>query len=71
MNESELLKSLGVKIRNLREERKISQQNLAAMCNFEKSNMARIESGRTNPTFLTLHKISVALNASITILVDL
>jgi transcriptional regulator with XRE-family HTH domain len=71
MNESELLKSLGVRIRNLREERKISQQNLAAMCNFEKSNMARIESGRTNPTFLTLYKISSALNVSISLLVDL
>ena len=71
MNESELLKSLGVRIRNLREERKISQQNLAAMCNFEKSNMARIESGRTNPTFLTLYKICVALDVPISLLVDL
>ena len=70
MNESELLKSLGIRIRILREERKISQQNLAAMCNFEKSNMARIESGRTNPTFLTLCKISSALNVSMSLLVD-
>lgn len=71
MNDSELSKSLGARIRKLREERNISQQDLAAMCNFDKSNMARIESGRTNPTFLTLHKISVALNISLSILVDL
>ena len=71
MNESELLKFLGARIRILREERNISQQNLAAICNFEKSNMARIESGRTNPTFLTLYKISVALKVPISLIVDL
>jgi len=71
MNESELSKSLGARIRKLREEQNISQQDLAAICNFEKSNMARIESGRTNPTFLTLHKISVALNVSLSLLVDI
>ena len=71
MNESELLKFLGARIRILREERNISQQILAAMCNFEKSNMARIESGRTNPTFLTLYKISVALKVPISLIVDL
>ena len=71
MNESELSKSLGSRIHKLREEQNISQQDLAALCNFEKSNMARIESGRTNPTFLTLHKISVALNVSLSILVDI
>ena len=71
MNGSELLKSLGARIRELREERNISQQDLAAMCNFEKSNMARIESGRTNPTFFTLVKISVALKVSLSHIVDI
>jgi len=71
MDESELSKSLGSRIRKLREEQNISQQDLAASCNFEKSNMARIESGRTNPTFLTLYKISVALKVSLSLLVDI
>ena len=71
MNGSELTKLLGARIRKLREEQNISQQDLAAMCNFEKSNMARIESGRTNPTFLTLYKISVALKVPLPALVDL
>ncbi|MEI6141893.1 MAG: helix-turn-helix transcriptional regulator [Mariniphaga sp.] len=71
MNGSELTKLLGARIRKLREEQNISQQDLAALCNFEKSNMARIESGRTNPTFLTLVKISVALKVSLPALVDL
>ncbi|MCL8536869.1 helix-turn-helix transcriptional regulator [Chryseobacterium gallinarum] len=32
------------------------------MCNFEKSNMSRIESGRISPSLITLYKISKALN---------
>lgn len=52
MDGAELSKSLGARIRKLREEKNITQQDLAALCNFEKSNMARIEAGRTNPTFL-------------------
>ena len=58
-------------VRKLREEKNITQQDLAALCNFEKSNMARIESGRTNPTLLTLYKISSALKVSLSLLVDL
>ena len=31
------------------------------MCNFEKSNMSRLEAGNTNQTIYTLYKISLAL----------
>ena len=70
MTSTELSKILGIRIRQLREEKNISQQNLAEMCNIEKSNMARIESGRTNPTLLTMHKLSTALQIPLTVLVD-
>ena len=70
MDGAELSKSLGERIRKLRDEKNITQQDLAALCNFEKSNMARIEAGRTNPTLLSLHKISVALNITLSMLVD-
>ena len=70
MTSAELSKILGIRIRQLREERNITQQNLAEMCNIEKSNMARIEAGRTNPTLLTMHKISTALQIPLTVLVD-
>lgn len=65
MNSPEISKKIGQKIKSLRLEQKISQQDLAAACNFEKSNLARIESGRTNPTVGTLEKISQALNVPI------
>ena len=70
MTPSEISQKLGDRIRQLREERSISQQNLAELCNFEKTNMARIESGRTNPTLHTLHKISSALRITLAELVD-
>ena len=44
---------------------------LAALCDFEKSNMARIEKGNTNPTYKTLYKISKALSISIKDLVNI
>ncbi len=67
---SEIFKKIGLKIKLLRIERKISQQDLAAACNFEKSNLARIESGRTNPTVATLLKICQVLEVPIAQLFD-
>ena len=70
MTQSELSKNLGIRIRQLRDKRNISQQDLAEMCNVEKTNLARIEAGRTNPTLLTMYKISTALKTSLADLVN-
>jgi len=70
MNEAKLYILIGEKIRKLRELQGVSQQDLAAKCDFEKSNMSRIEAGRTNLTIKTLYKISLALNISIHDLLD-
>jgi transcriptional regulator with XRE-family HTH domain len=48
-------------LQKLREQKGISQQDLAAKCNFEKSNMSRLEAGRVNPTLSTLDKVSNVL----------
>jgi transcriptional regulator with XRE-family HTH domain len=65
MTETEFLTSLGARIKQLRLTKDISQKDLAMECDFEKSNMSRIESGKTNITILTLYKISSALEAEI------
>ena len=70
MKISQLQQKIGNRIRELRESKGISQQNLAAVCDFEKANMSRIEAGRTNPTISTLYKISQALETTISDLVD-
>lgn len=70
MKKEQLQKIIGNRIKMLRESKGISQQVLAAMCNFEKGNLSRIEAGRTNPTLMTLYKISQALEIKVTDLVD-
>jgi transcriptional regulator with XRE-family HTH domain len=61
MAKLDYLQKIGVRIKTLRKKRGMTQQELAFLCNFEKSNMSRIEKGKTNPTILTLQKISKAL----------
>lgn len=61
MGNEQFLAELGSRIKQIRTEKKMSQINLAAKCDFEKASMSRIESGKTNSTILTLRKISKAL----------
>lgn len=65
MAEKALLKKIGLRIKVLRTERGISQQELAAALDYEKSNMSRLESGRINPRIATLYKVAVVLNVSL------
>ena len=44
MDNSKFLKALGGRIKALRSDQNISQQELAGVCDFEKANMSRIES---------------------------
>jgi len=61
MERNEFLISLGSRIREIRKQKKMTQEQLANVCEFEKANLSRIESGLTNPTILTLLKMSRAL----------
>jgi len=70
MNEFQLYMVVGQRIKTIREEKGLTQQDLADLCNFEKSNMSRIEAGRTNLTLKSLLTISEALNIQIKQLVD-
>ena len=78
MNEQQLfikviedyLHSIKDKIKEIRLEKGISQQDLAAKCNFEKANMSRIEAGRTNLTIKNAYKISLALGVRLKDLLD-
>ncbi len=66
MSENSLQIIVGKNIQKIRESKGISQQELAAKCNFEKSNMSRLEAGRVNPTLSTLEKVAKALDVSLT-----
>lgn len=71
MSDKEILKNLGKRIASLRIEKGFTQNELADLIDIERSNIARIEAGNTNPTYLTLSKISIALSISVSDLVDL
>ena len=55
------IKQIALKIKSLRQEKNLSVQDLAYLCDMERSSMSRIESGRINITIKTLCLISNAL----------
>lgn len=64
-DKEQLQKAIGKRIKAIRESKNIAQQDLAYACNFEKSNMARLEAGNTNPTLYTLKKIAENLQVNL------
>jgi len=61
ISEEEYISNLGIHIRQLREEKKISQQVLADICDMPKTSIGRIERGEVSVTIKTLIKIANAL----------
>ncbi len=58
MEDSEVLEKIAARIKKLREERGMSQQEFAAKLDYEKSNTSRMESGKINFRVLTLTKVA-------------
>ena len=61
VSEDAFLINLGIHIRQIRERKNLSQQNLADVCNLPKSTIGRIERNEVNTTIRTLVKIANAL----------
>ncbi len=53
--------NLGIHIRQIRERKNLSQQNLADICDLPKTTIGRIERAEMNTTIKTLVKIANAL----------
>lgn len=62
--------ALGKRIRQLREEKNISQTELGNMCEIERSNMNRIEAGNTNPSSYLLYLLAEKLGVEASELLD-
>lgn len=58
---SELTVAFGLRVRQLRQTKHISQEKLALACNIDRSYMGRIERGEVNPTLERLYEIAAAL----------
>ncbi|MEZ5015922.1 MAG: helix-turn-helix transcriptional regulator [Flavipsychrobacter sp.] len=70
MKEQVLLKKVAKRIRALREGRGMTQQELAALLDYEKSNLSRLESGTVNIKLSTIYKIAQAFEISMSELLD-
>lgn len=57
--------NLGKRIKELREERKLTQPQLGALINKDYQVLGRIENGRVNPSSFLVYQIAMALNVSI------
>ena len=62
LNKKDFQIALGNRIRQLREAKKISQTELGNLCEIDRSNMNRIESGNTNPSSYLLYLIAQKLD---------
>jgi transcriptional regulator with XRE-family HTH domain len=57
-------KILGSVIKQIREEKQISQEVLSGLANMNRSYLSKIELGLRNPTISVLYKIADALNVN-------
>ncbi len=62
MSYQEEIDAVARKIKQYREQRKLTVQELAYRCDMERSNLSRIEAGRSNCTIKTLFIICEALD---------
>lgn len=62
---TELTEALGRRIANLRNRKGISQEDLAALGEIERSRISKIENGRVNCSLLTLGTIAFCLDVSL------
>ncbi len=66
----DVLVQLGKRIRALREERKISQEELADRADIHRNYISQIEGGKRNVSFYNVVKIARALQVSPSKLID-
>lgn len=58
---SELTIQFGQLVRKYRKERNMSQEQLALLCNIDRSYLGRIERGEVNPTLEKIYELSTIL----------
>ena len=61
-----LVERLAKRIKALREQRGLSQESLAAKAGVSRGDLARLETGRHDPTVGTVEKLAKALRVKVT-----
>ncbi len=65
ISDSDILKKFGVKVRNLRKQKNLSQEDLADKAGLHRTYIGMIERAEKNITLLNIEKIANALEVSI------
>jgi transcriptional regulator with XRE-family HTH domain len=65
MNEKQLLTNFGLNLKNLRKTKNLSQEELAHMCELDRTYISSIERGKRNLSLINIYKLSKALNISV------
>ncbi|RTE45929.1 XRE family transcriptional regulator [Acinetobacter junii] len=62
---SELTIQFGQLVRKYRKEKNMSQEQLALLCNMDRSYLGRIERGEVNPTLEKLYELANSLDVNV------
>ncbi|MFR9603618.1 MAG: helix-turn-helix transcriptional regulator [Rikenellaceae bacterium] len=64
MDFTDHIKRISLNIRTIRKQEKLTIQEVAYRCDIERSNLSRIEAGKSNLTIKTIFQISEALGVT-------
>ena len=70
MEKDTFIKKLGKHISEIREEKELTQVQLAKLCKKHKQNINRLEAGAMNPSAYYLYELSKALKVPMSNLLD-
>lgn len=70
MNRKVELQKLGSRIKALRDERNITQGELASVCEFNRNYIGMLERGERNPTYITLLRLASKLGVPLSKIVE-
>jgi transcriptional regulator with XRE-family HTH domain len=59
------IKSFGLVVKKLRQGQKMSQESLAIAANLDRSFLSQLETGRKQPSLLTIFQLAQALGVSV------
>lgn len=65
MNKNQHLINFGKQVRKLRQQKELSQEGLALLCELDRSYIGGVERGERNVSLINLYKIAKALDISL------
>jgi len=71
MNKEELLKEIGERIRVIRNQKGLTQKQLAHLIGKDQQSIHRLETGNINPSFIYLYEIAQGLEVSLQEIVNI